>query len=177
MSTLGAADRSSRAPATPSSTQRNDVPSNCTEKHVSTASPMFCGRVQVFPPSEDLTMIWEPWPGIPTANWFANTYTTPWLSVRTVHPERPNPCLVLNGLLLAEVTCFEVHVDPPSVDGGHDQWLRRRHALAQAPEGGQADVDVPKKGLLAALSAQIWSLSLNVVDDCLVAITGACQAL
>ena len=61
-------------------------------------------------------MIWEPWPGIPTANWLANTYTTPWLSVRTVHPERPNPCLVLNGLLLAEVTCFEVHVDPPSAD-------------------------------------------------------------
>src|SRR5215510_11350893 len=116
MSTLGAADRSSRAPATPSSTQRNPVPSNCTEKQVSTARPMFCGLVQVFPPSKDLIMMWDACPGIPTANWLANTYTTPLLSVRTVHPDRPKPCLVLKGLLLAVVTCFGVQVDPPSVE-------------------------------------------------------------
>jgi hypothetical protein len=44
------------------------------------------------------------------------TYAAPWLSVRTVQPDRPNPCFVLNGLLLAGVTCFCLHVLPPSVD-------------------------------------------------------------
>jgi hypothetical protein len=61
-------------------------------------------------------MRWASCPGVPTPNWSANTYTTPWLSVRTVHPERPNPCLVLKGVLLAAVTCFWVQVFPPSVD-------------------------------------------------------------
>jgi len=36
---------------------------------------------------------------------------------------------------------------------------------------------LPKKGLLAALSAQICSLSLKVVDDCFEISTGGCQAL
>jgi hypothetical protein len=35
---------------------------------------------------------------------------------------------------------------------------------------------LPKKGLLDALSAQICSLSLNVADACLEAITGDIQA-
>jgi hypothetical protein len=35
---------------------------------------------------------------------------------------------------------------------------------------------LPKNGLDAALSAQICSLSLNVVDDCFETITGAFQA-
>src|SRR5919201_6931951 len=110
MSTLGEADRSSRAPPTPSITHRNPEPSNCTRKHVSTARPMCRGLVHVWPPSKDLIMIWEPWRGIPTANCSANTYTTPWLSVRTVQPERPKPCFVLKGLLLAVVTCLLVQV-------------------------------------------------------------------
>ena len=61
-------------------------------------------------------MMCEPSPGWPTANWLAKTYTTPWLSVRTVQPERPKPCFTLNGLLLAGVTCFCVQVLPPSVE-------------------------------------------------------------
>jgi hypothetical protein len=35
---------------------------------------------------------------------------------------------------------------------------------------------LPKNGLEAALSAQSWSLSEKVVDDCLVTITGGIQA-
>ena len=57
ISTLGAAERSSRAPPTPSITQRKPVPSNWTRKHVSTASPMFTGRVHDLPPSKDLIMM------------------------------------------------------------------------------------------------------------------------
>src|SRR5438093_1890649 len=118
-------------------------------------------------------MTCAPWPGVPTANWFARTYTTPWLSVRTVQPDRPKPCFWLNGLLLAEVTCFCVQVPPPSVEvatmrgwGAALPPLRLRNDAKQT-------YTLPKNGLLAALSAQICSLSLNVVDDCLLTITGS----
>jgi hypothetical protein len=50
MSMLGADERSSRAPATPTITHRKPAPSKNTEKQVSTARPMFCGFVQVLPP-------------------------------------------------------------------------------------------------------------------------------
>src|SRR5213592_1529856 len=122
-------------------------------------------------------MTCAPWPGVPTANWSANTYTTPWLSVRTVQPERPKPCLRLKGVLVALVTCFCDHVSPPSVEvatisgcgaAKPDPWLRNE---------AQQMYTWPKKGLLAALSAQICSLSLNVVDDCRDAMTGAFQLL
>src|SRR5574341_927512 len=93
-----------------------------------------------------------------------------------VQPERPNPCFVLKGLLLAEVTCFSVQVAPPSVEvattsgwGNAKPWLKLRNEAQQM-------YTFPKKGLLAALSAQICSLSLNVVDDCLETITGAFHA-
>src|SRR6058998_1588667 len=112
-------------------------------------------------------MTCAPWPGVPTANWSANTYTTPWLSVRTVQPERPKPCFVLKGLLLAAVTCLCVQVSPPSVEvattsgcGDAFPWLTLRNEARQT-------YTCPKNGLLAALSAQICSLSLNVVDACL----------
>jgi hypothetical protein len=60
MSMLGADDKSSRAPAMPSITQRKLAPSNWTTKQVSTARPMFCGLVQFFPPLNDLIRMWEP---------------------------------------------------------------------------------------------------------------------
>src|SRR5579864_488364 len=75
---------------------------------------MLTGFVQLLPPSSDLTRMCESVPGVPTANCSASTYTTPLLSVRTVHAERPKPWLVLNGLLLAAVTWVWVQVLPPS---------------------------------------------------------------
>ena len=123
MSTLGAAERSSRAPPTPSITQRKLVPSNWTRKQVSTAVNSSTGRSQDFPPSNDRIMMCLPLPGMPTANWLANTYTTPWLSVRTVQPERPKPCFGLNGLFDAGVTCLLVHVLAAVSRRGHDQRL------------------------------------------------------
>src|SRR5437667_8213826 len=118
-------------------------------------------------------MTCAPWPGVPTANWSANTYTTPWLSVRTVQPERPKPCLRLKGVLVALVTCFCDHVSPPSVEvatisgcgaAKPDPWLRNE---------AQQMYTWPKKGLLAALSAQICSLCLNVLVECQDWLTGA----
>jgi hypothetical protein len=46
----------------------------------------------------------------------ANTYTTPSLSVRIVHPERPKPFFGLNGVFVASVTCRSLQVSPPSVE-------------------------------------------------------------
>src|SRR5439155_20383279 len=81
------------------------------------------------------------------------------------------------GVLGALVTSVGGHVSPPPLEiatisrcgaAKTDPWLRNE---------AQQMYTWPKKGLLAALSAQICSLSLNVVDDCRDAMTGAFQLL
>ncbi len=94
-----------------------------------------------------------------------------------MQPDRPNPCFVLKGLLLAEVTCFCVQVDPPSVDVATSSGCGEALPPLRLRNEARQMYALPKNGLLAALSAQICSLSLNVVDDCLVTITGAIQAV
>ena len=118
----------------------------------------------------------EPWPGSPTANWLANTYTTPWLSVRTVHPERPKPCWGLKGVLEALVTCFVFQVSPPSVDVATMSGCGAAYPLETLRNEAMQTYTLPKYGLLAALSAQTCSLSLKVVEDCGDTITGGIQA-
>jgi len=60
---------------------------------VSKAVKMFLGLVQCLPPSNDFTIWICPAAAVVALNpnWYVNTYTTPFESVRTVHPERPNP--------------------------------------------------------------------------------------
>src|SRR5581483_6381159 len=174
MERLGADDRSSRAPAMPSITQRPSTGS--TKKQVSVAWAMTWGRVQDFPPSNERTRMCAPCPGVPTANWLATTYTTPWLSVRIVHPDRPKPCLVLNGLFDADVTCLRVQVRPPSLEVPTSRGWGAASPPLRLRKEARHTYTLPKNGLDEALSAQICSLSLNVVDDCLVTITGSLQA-
>src|SRR6266545_4573496 len=113
MSTLGDGPRSSRAPAMPSSTHRPMDGSKAL--HRSVAGNRRCALVQWRPPSNDLAMMWKPVPGNPKANWYANTYATPLLSVRIVQPDRPKPWGV-TGLLVAGVIWCVVQLSPPSVD-------------------------------------------------------------
>ncbi len=102
--------------------------------------------------------------------------TTPWLSVRTVQRERPKPCFVLKGLVLAGVTCFVlkglvlagatcfcVQVSPPSVDVATVSGCGRARPFSWLRKEAKQTYTWPKNGLLAALSAQIWSLSEKVV--------------
>ena len=75
----------------------------------STAGASSAGPVKCAPPSVDLYIIWyEVPPRVPTPN----TYTLPWLSVRTVHPSG----WPLMPLSVAGPTCFCTQVLPPSVD-------------------------------------------------------------
>src|SRR3954471_4542338 len=78
---------------------------------------MFTGRPQCLPPSNDLT-IWI-CPGADVValnpNWYVNTYTTPFESVRTVQPERPKPFREWM-LFVADVTWCCVQLSPPFVD-------------------------------------------------------------
>src|SRR3954452_10205367 len=111
MSAEGAADRSERAPPTPSITQRPMDGSDSLQ--LSKAVAMVRGRVHLRPPSKDLISWIRLIPGAPAAPALSNTYTTPRESVRTVQPVLPKPCW-LWGLDAAGVTCFCVHVCPPS---------------------------------------------------------------
>src|SRR5215207_3284147 len=86
-----------------------------------------------------------------------------------VHPERPQR---LGATLEAGLTCFCAHVAPPSVD--------RATLTGAAPlpvKLAQHTYTFPKNSLLAALSAQICSLSANVAELCLDTRTGIIQAL
>src|SRR3954454_7832894 len=78
---------------------------------------MFAGLVQLFPPSNDFTIWIQPGAAVVALkpNWNVNTYTTPFESVRTVHPERPKPFFEWM-LLVADVTWLWVHVSPPFLD-------------------------------------------------------------
>src|SRR4051812_1546706 len=113
MSTLGSGPRSSRAPPIPSSTHRPIDGS--TALHKSVAGITGRSFVQCRPPSTDVDISCMPGPGRPAANWNANTYATPWLSVRIVQPERPKP-LVLLALFVEGLIWFVVHLSPPSVE-------------------------------------------------------------
>ena len=170
-STLGDDERSSRAPARPSITQRNPVPSNWTAKQVShggrRARPDASTIVAaVEGPDQDVL---AQRPASRTANWFAKTYTTPWLSaVRIVQPERPNPFFGLNGLFVASVTCF---VCPGVAAIGGDRatisGVGAAFPLLRLRNEAQQTYALPKNGLSSSWSAQICSLSLKVVEDCL----------
>ena len=174
-STLGDDERSSRAPARPSITQRNPAPSNGTEKQVSNAVKSSTGRVHDAPPSKDRIRMCLPAPGVPTANWFAKTYTTPSSSVRIVQPERPNPFFGLNGLFVASVTCLSAQVSPPSVDRATISGVGAAFPPLRLRNEAQHTYALPKNGLTSSWSTQICSLSLKVVEDCLLATTGAIQ--
>src|SRR6476659_8743752 len=93
MSTLGTAARSVRAPVNPSITHLPD--SGSTKEHGSVIVNSVLGFDQCMPPSVDRNMICEPCVGSPLSegfwNFSANRYATPWLSVRIVHPDDPNP--------------------------------------------------------------------------------------
>ena len=93
MSTLGTDARSVRAPVYPSITHRPE--SGSTKKHGSVFVNSVLAFDQCLPPSADLNMICEPRVGSPLIDGFwnfsANRYATPWLSVRIVHPDDPNP--------------------------------------------------------------------------------------
>src|SRR5258708_21438648 len=109
MSTEGAHVKSLRAPATPSSTGRRWTGSN--SPGWVRAPGIRMGRPQLWPPSVDgsrysnccLVVGSVPMP---------KTYTLPLLSVRIVQPSSGWIC----PLLAAAVTCFCVHVLPPSVE-------------------------------------------------------------
>src|SRR5205814_999605 len=70
MSTLGAAERSVRAPAKPSNTQRPSTGSM--KKHGSVICRTICIFVKDRPPSYDLNMTWNPCVGSPTSVGFSN---------------------------------------------------------------------------------------------------------
>src|SRR5581483_3007502 len=111
MSTLGAADRSIRAPAKPSITHRPSTGS--TKKHGSVMATVSCSLVQCTPPSNDLNIACA---GAGPPKRVRNRYTTPWLSVLIVQPSRnPNfrnelPPPELPGI------CRWTHVVPPSAE-------------------------------------------------------------
>src|SRR5919198_3524862 len=115
MSTLGAAARSVRAPVNPSITHRPD--SGSMKKQGSVIRNSVRGLVQWTPPSNDCSSTWAPWVGSPVSAGFwnisANTYTTPWLSVRTVHPDSPNS-VGPRPPVPAGVTCLVRQLLPPS---------------------------------------------------------------
>src|SRR5947209_1786318 len=171
MSTLGAGARSLRAPATPSMTGR-PCTGSMTPGWV-TGPATGDGLDHVDPPSVEVAMNSKaclPWDErVPTPK----TYALPRLSVRIVQPS-----MGLRWALLAaaEIGCT-VQVSPPSWDTA--AWRGAGAALPwpAPPNDAQQAYTVPKCGLEAALSAQICSLSENVVDDCLEMITGGFHAV
>src|ERR671922_909798 len=77
---------------------------------------MVRGRVQLRPPSVDLTIWSFPCGGRNVkGDWNSSqkTYTSPTLSVRIVHPDRPH---LLGATFVAGLTCFCSQVAPPSED-------------------------------------------------------------
>src|SRR5216684_1351508 len=169
MSIEGAHVKSLRAPATPSSTGRPWTGSN-SPGWVS-APGIRMGRPQLWPPSVDGTRYSKCCLVIGSVP-MPKTYTLPLLSVRIVQPSSGWIC----PLLAAAVTCFCVHVLPPSVEVATISGAGTACPFSWLRNVAQHRYTLPKNGLLVALSAQICSLSLNVVDDCLETITGAFHA-
>src|SRR5207253_10616977 len=81
-------------------------------------------------------------------------------------------------LLAAPLSWRCVQVSPPSVDLTNTSGAGAALRLFSCPRKAASQTyTLPKKGLLAALSAHTCSLSLKTVDDCLLMTTGAFQAL
>src|SRR6266568_9369791 len=124
MSTLGMAIRSVRAPAGPSMLHRPATGS--TKKQASFICMKSTGRPQVAPPVVDVTMVCAPVLEV-SEKCVKNACTTPWLSVRTVHPcRKPWGAAVVGG-----ATWCGFQVRPPSADTATDgnrakllPWLR-----------------------------------------------------
>ena len=171
MSTLGAGARSLRAPAIPSMTGRPCTGS--TAPGWVTGPATACGFDQVCPPLAEVTISSnESCPAeetVPTPN----TYATPWLSVRTVQPS-----IGLRWpLLAAAVTWCTSQVVPPSWETPTFRGAGAALPFSWPTKLAQHTYTEPKNGLREALSAQICSLSENVVLDCLEMTTGGIQAL
>src|SRR5579859_782368 len=106
--------------------------------------------------------------GVPTPK----TYTAPWLSVRTVQPSGCEAWL----LSVAGLICCTVQMAPPSFDRAKSSGVGKAGPCELLRNEAQQTYTFPKNGLLAALSDQICSLSLKVVDDCFDTSTGGIQA-
>src|SRR5919198_3860459 len=170
MSTLGAGARSLRAPATPSMTGRPWTGSNAPGCWTGPATG--CGLDQPDPPSVDFDMnsngCLPPCTRVPTPN----TYAVPSLAVRIVHPSSG----LRWPLLAAGVIWCWLHVSPPSWETATISGAGAALPVSWPRNDAQHTYTVPKKGLEDALSAQICSLSENVVVDCLLITTGCIHA-
>ena len=109
---------------------------------------------------------------MPIWKWAIATYTTPWLSVRIVQPLRL-PCWKFAA---AGVICLVIQVLPPSRETATLTGSGKELPCELLSNAALHSYTRPKNGLLAALSAQICSLSLKVVELCLDTTTGAIQA-
>src|SRR5207302_7053297 len=171
MSTLGAFARSLRAPVMPSISGRP-----CTGSKTPgwvTGPTTGVGVDHVDPPvvetdiSSNVCLPAEETVPLP------NTNALPWLSVRTVHPSSG----LLSRLLAAAPSGCCVHVVPPSLDTATCSCAGVACGLFSCPWNmAQQTYTLPKNGLDEALSAQICSLSENVVFDCLEMSTGGIHA-
>src|SRR5438309_3832490 len=159
MSTDGAVARSLRAPATPSCVGRPCTGSISPGCWIGPAT--LTGVPHVVPPLVERTMNSNGWcwavESVPTPN----TYATPWLSVRIVHPSSGLRCPVL----AAGVTCWSDQLSPPSREAATINGAGTAWPFSCPLKLAQQTYTFPKNGLLCALSAQICSLSLKVVDD------------
>src|SRR5436190_12800473 len=171
MSTLGAGERSLRAPATPSMTARpwtGSITPGCV-----TGPATRRGRDHFEPPSSDCDMSSNAWWPVEDTVPTPNTYALPRLSVRMVQPSAG-----LRWLLFAAAVIWCVRqVSPPSCETPTNSGAGAALPLFSCPRNAaQQAYTVPKNGLDSALSAQICSLSENVVPDCWLMITGCIQA-
>src|SRR5439155_8558274 len=94
------------------------------------------------------------------------------LSVRIVQPSSG----LRWPLLAAAVICRVLHMAPPSWEIATMSGAGAAFPFSWPRNDAQHAYTVPKNGLDSALSAQICSLSENVVPDCLATITGFCHA-
>src|SRR6266851_1581578 len=167
MSTLGAGARSLRAPAIPSISGRPWTVSKIPGWW--TGPTTGAGTDQVAPPLWDTDISSKDCPPADCTDPMPKTYALPRLSVRMVQPSGGWRWPLLAA---AEIWCC-VHVVPPS-------WETATWSAAGAAKGltswpwnfAQQMYTLPKKGLDAALSAQICDLSEKVVFDCLETTTG-----
>src|SRR3954447_18851367 len=170
MSTLGAGARSLRAPATPSITGRPCTGSSVPGCVTGPTTGRAC--VQVLPPLVETDMSSKAWcpaeETVPTPN----TYALPWLSVRTVQPSAG----LRWPLLAAGLTWCCVQVLPPSRETATCSGAGAALPFSWPTNAAQQTYTLPKNRLDDALSAQICSLSENVVFDCRLIKTGRFQA-
>src|SRR5437868_7247691 len=171
MSTLGAGARSLRAPATPSMVGRPSPGSKVPGWVTGPATGL--GLDHVPPPLSDVDISSKAdLPAEETVP-MPNTYALPKLSVRTVHPSSGFRWL----LLAAAPIGWMLHVSPPSDDTPTLSCAGAALPLFSWPaKSAQQTYTVPKKGLKDALSAQICSLSENVVWDWWETMTGGIHA-